>query len=139
MSAETIVYGYICLEPSLRKHNEDVLKRWSFDELYPFPNLYSDIRTGYGGDIVSFAGSLKSLDEDWAEWEERFETLLFQLYGRTARVHLEHETDGCIKSVGYLCREGWDPTITLPNRTWTRWNYGSEERMGEGVPVTRRR
>ena len=138
MGAETVVYGYICLNPVSREQNEGAFAHCTFDTLYPFTNIFSGIRTGYGGDIVSFAGSLKSLDEDWGEWEERFERLLLQLHGRSARVHLEHETDGTIKSVGYLCQDGWDSTKPLPDRSWTKWYYDKDGRAGDGVPVSRR-
>lgn len=121
MGFETIIYGYIRLNPGHRKHNETVFVEYPYDDRYPFPNIFSDIRPGYGGDIVSFAGSLKSLDEDWGEWQERFEGLLRQLRGQAARVELEHETDGDIKSVAYLCPDGWESTIAAPDRTWTRY------------------
>jgi hypothetical protein len=137
MGAETTVYGYIRLDPSHRESNEASFAGYAFDTLYPFTNIFSGVRAGYGADIVSFAGSLKSLDEDWDQWEGRFEGLLLQLYGRTASVHLEHETDGIIKSIGYLCRDGWDSTKRLPHRSWAKWYYDKTGQVGAEVPVIR--
>src|SRR5262245_27255795 len=127
MGAETTVYGYICLIPAHRKLNEGVLARWSFDQLYPFPNIFSGIHRGYGGDVIAFAGNLMSLDEDWPEWESRFENLLSNLQGRSARVHLEHETDGEIKSVGYVFHnDGSGPSNLTQSNLLTKWYYGKD-------------
>jgi hypothetical protein len=137
MGAETVVYGYICLDPSQREHNEAALARHPFDNFYPSTNIFSTIKPGYGGDVVSFAGGFKSLDEDWAEWEARFERLLSEIHGRAARLHLEHETDGAIKSVGYLCQDGWDSSKTLSEKSWTKWYYHNGVPQSAGIPVIR--
>ncbi len=135
MSAETFVYGYIGLDSVHRDQNKCLFVHHPFDDLYPFPNIFSDIRPGYGCDMISFAGSLKSLDEDWNEWQTRFENLLFLLFVRSARVHLEHESDGMVQSVGYLCKEGWEATIPLAHRSWTKWYYSVDGLAGAAVPV----
>lgn len=134
MGAETKIYGYICLDPHRREDNNEVLNTWKFDALYPFPNIFSEIRSGYGGDMISLAGSFKSIDEEWSEWEQRFEELLMQLRGRTAQIHLCHETDGNLKSIKYLCEQGWEAEDSLTQRSWTKWYHDSDGR--ESKPAT---
>jgi hypothetical protein len=123
------------LAPDKREHNRGALADFPYDTVYPFTNIYSEVRPGYGGDIVSFAGGFKSLDDEWNEWEARFEELLFRLYGRSVQVHLEHETDGLIKTVGYLCKDGWDATKALSDRSWIKWYYDKNGTESDEVPV----
>lgn len=137
MGAETTVYDYICLAPRQRGYNNQVLITSKFDAIYPFPNIFSEIRSGYGGDLISLAGSFKSIDDDWSEWEQRFEGLLVQLRGRSAQVHMYHETDGNLKSVKYLCEEGWKTEGSLIQSSWIKWYHEPDGRETEAAIVTK--
>jgi hypothetical protein len=102
MGSQTIVHGYIELVPEMSEENAKVLKNYQFDESYPFPDIFGKMHPGYGAEILSFGGSLKSVDEDWGEWKKKFESLLSELHAYSARASLYHAEKGDLKDCTYL-------------------------------------
>lgn len=61
MGHQTIIFGYMELDPSKEEFNYSVIKNYQFDKVYPFTNIFSKPRAGYQASMVSFAGSYKQL------------------------------------------------------------------------------
>lgn len=53
------------------------------------PNGGPDLE--YSGRIIHFGANLKSVEEDWGEWKQKFEALLKKLYWQEANVHFNTE------------------------------------------------
>lgn len=133
MGTQQIVYGYIELE----KHTETepILLAYKFDDVYPFINIFSHSSDGYQCSMMSFAGSYKSLNDEWAEWEAKFERMLMQLHATSAHVHLVDELDGEMRCVSYL-REFVDGAGGGPACSkWVKWYIKSSQSFSEEVPV----
>src|SRR6266542_2706945 len=105
MGHQTLVYGYIETDPVMDEFNRAALRSFPFDELYPFANIFSMPNRGYQASVVSFAGAFKTLEENWSDWQIRFEELLGKLRARTAIVRLESELDGELLCHAYLNEE----------------------------------
>ncbi|MEK6239462.1 MAG: hypothetical protein N2C14_32490, partial [Planctomycetales bacterium] len=71
--------------------------------------------------FVSFAGSFKSLFVEWFDWEERFDTLLSQLYSRSALVRLDDEVVNEFQVLEYVCEDGWNEQVEPGRRKWRKW------------------
>jgi hypothetical protein len=110
MGMHTVIYGYIeemdfWLDPikkKIRKHNSDIIKslpaadKWPplSREMFAICNNYKN-HTGpnfeYWGRIIHFGANLKSVEQEWGEWRNKFESLLTRLYFMEARVHVQTE------------------------------------------------
>ena len=53
----------------------------------------------YESRIIHFGAAFKEIETEWKEWTDKFESLLHQLKGRSAVVHLESELVGDHKLV----------------------------------------
>ncbi|QDV15616.1 hypothetical protein Pan153_02320 [Gimesia panareensis] len=114
MGSRSTVYGFIELDPRLSQFNKTVFEEFQYDETYPFPDIFGPERTGFESSVVSFAGSLKSLIEDWDEWESQFDRLLSLLSARSAIVRLDDDIEGEFIVIHYVCNDGWDTGIQPP-------------------------
>lgn len=131
MGQQDIVFGYIeCVVDSEQK-SEEVLNNYKFDEIYPFTNIFSKPIKGYQCSIISFAGSYKTLEEDWEEWLEKFEKLLGMLPARSATVKLDTELEWEVIAIDYVVKEvslEIIDKVKVEKNKWTRW---IESREGE--------
>ncbi|MDR3616519.1 MAG: hypothetical protein P4L53_23365 [Candidatus Obscuribacterales bacterium] len=94
MGFHTIVYGCILSAPKSNDATREALSSFSFDSVYPFPNIFSLPRKGYQWSTISFATSFKDFEEDIELWLERFEQLLVCIQALSANVHFEYESSG---------------------------------------------
>lgn len=137
MGHQTLVYGYIETDPSMDEFNRATLSAFSYDEKYPFPNIFSPPVTGYQASMIAFAGAFKTLEEHWEDWQEKFESLLSKLRARTAIVRLESEHDGELLCRAYLNEEGWNGTDPGSYSTpkWKRWSIDKDGSDSDEVIV----
>ena len=131
MGSKSTVYGYIETHPNHDAHNNQIIQNTAFDDQYPFSDIFSLAREGYGASVISFAGSYKSLHEDWGEWEQRFELLLTSLFCFTARVHLRDDVDGELMVLEYVCDDGWDEDTEPKHRRWGKWRKSDDGTTSE--------
>lgn len=131
MGFTSVVFGYIATDPAFGSDNQAVLNRCDFDDWYPFTNIFTLKEGKYKSSMVSFAGCYKDLEEDWVEWVRRFEALLMSLFARYARVYLETEDRGVIKSIDYACRDAWDREVPPDRRRWRKWETREDGSIGE--------
>ena len=135
MGSQSIVYGFIELDPNFSEHNAKAIQDFSYDDRCPFPNLFSTEVSGYQSSTISFAGSLKTISEDWDEWQSRFEALLVTLFARSAKVCVEDEIESDW-SLRYVCHDGWDGSVAITLRRWSKWSTDGEGPEGEEVQLT---
>lgn len=76
--------------------------------------------TPHQSSVVAFAGSYKSLFGEWDEWEQKFDSLLAQMYCRAAEAQLFDDVDGRLQ-ISYGCDDGWKPEIEPKLRRWRKW------------------
>ncbi len=88
---ESIVSGFIQLSsPSLLQKNVEEIKKYPFDEAYPFTNIFwGHSSAQYGLPVIGFTGSYKQIEEDWNEWLWKMSQLLIGLDALKARVNLD--------------------------------------------------
>lgn len=120
MGSKTIVYGFIELDPQFNQENRQAFDACPFDAKYPFTNIFGTELPGYESSTVSFAGTFKSLIEDWDEWEIRFDQLLASLYCRSATVRMSDDVHGEFV-IKYVCDDGWETTLQPYQRRWKKW------------------
>ena len=139
MSSQTIVSGYIETDPKYDENNAATLTQWRYDDIYPFTNIFAQPRRGYTCSIVSLGGSFKTLIENWAEWECRFEELLRALFAISAHVYVEDEVTGRF-AIEYFCEEAWMSDIPCGKRRWRKWKVdikNGKENRTEIIDITR--
>ena len=110
MGMHTVIYGYIeemdfwrdPVRKRLRKHNSAIIKTlpaadsWPplSREMFAISNNYKNHpgpNFEYWGRIIHFGANLKSVEQQWGEWKNKFESLLTRLYFMEARVHVQAE------------------------------------------------
>jgi hypothetical protein len=113
MGMHTVIYGYIqemdfWLDPvkkKIRKHNSDIIAGLPVADIWPplsremfsICNNYKNNpgpNFEYWGRIIHFGANLKSVEQEWAEWKSKFESLLIRLYFLEAKVHVQTEYMG---------------------------------------------
>jgi hypothetical protein len=106
----TVIYGYIeemdfWLDPikkDIRKHNSYIIKtlpnadNWPplSREMFAICNNYKKHpgpNFEYRGRIIHFGANLKSVEYEWVEWKDKFESLLSRLYFIEATVNVQTE------------------------------------------------
>lgn len=100
----TIIYGVIqeyglnykrCSE--VYAHNEKVINSLPSSEDWPpllrqmFSIAEGNVQIEYWGRTIHFAASTKSIEYEWLEWKEKFESLLERLCWVEAHVHFKTE------------------------------------------------
>ena len=127
-STQSYVYGYIQTLSNFDDYNNEVLKGYTFDEVYPFSNIFCAPKKMYRGSIISFAGIYKDLgnidESDWKEWVAKFEKMLQSLYSFSASVHLKDEDNGFLKQYEYVCENGLDDQVVPQKRKWVKTECG---------------
>ncbi len=90
MGHESIVYGYIMESDGHHEENKVAIAQFSFDELYPFSNIFwCDSSARYWHSVIGFTGSCKQIEPDWNEWMWKFSQLLSTLEASQAVVNLD--------------------------------------------------
>ncbi len=128
MGNQSIIYGYIETLSCDYDYNSKVLQEYNFDEVYPFSDIFSYTQfEGYRASIISIGGSYKSLQEDWGEWQMKFEKLLGMLKASTAKIQLEDELCGFKFGYAYVNQHG--TTI------WSRWKTDQSNKEYEEIKI----
>lgn len=122
MGHQTIVHGYIEMEPGSETHNTRVIDGFNFDEVWPLRRIFSTPVTGYRAGFVSFADGLKATPDEWPEWRRRFEQLLKKLSAISARVDFAAFESSDRDSYAYVFNRA-DGERNRAAR-WTRWRLG---------------
>ena len=110
MGMSTKIYGCIIEfglwngdeQEKIYAHNSKVLLELpEFDEWPPLDQNMLNITEpypkdrgpnyGYCGRLIHFGGNFKSIEHEWKEWKEKFESLLEKLYWLEAQVHVQTE------------------------------------------------
>lgn len=107
MEQESIVYG--CIKDAIHDHgNLERRKRnraammslpkaeeWPYlsQEMFSIPHM-EKCADNYLTEVIHFGASYKAIEYEWAQWMERFESLLDDMYWVSAVVHLETELTG---------------------------------------------
>lgn len=91
MGERSIVYGHIrTLGNSSAEFNRAALGRFSYDEVYPFPNIFRhEDGLRYQAPSIFIGGTFKELEADWPTWMNRFAALLSTLQAVEANVILD--------------------------------------------------
>ncbi len=131
MGHQTIVHGYIEIEPGSEARNAQVIERFDFDEVRPLRRIFSTPVAGYRAGFVSFAEGFKATPDEWPEWRRRFEQLLKRLSAISARVDFAEFESSARDSYAYV----FNPPDPGNNRAarWTRWRLGPN---GEEIDET---
>lgn len=126
MGHQSLVYGVIetlSVPPdralAATEANRQVLTRLPESDKWPFlvQSMFSIsqsrvVNIEYATTVIHFGASYKDLEEEWADWLAKFESLLFQLQGITAVVRLESERFGSHKM------EWGAKSSSLPSVSW---------------------
>ncbi len=99
MGYQTIISGYINVkeESSL----SSLTKSFSFEDVYPFTNIFYPPRKVYKSNFVAFGTSLKSKSSEWNIWIDSFERFLSELDFSFARVYIESIDEGIAECIDY--------------------------------------
>lgn len=107
MDQESIVYG--CIKDAVH-YQDDAMRRqanrsamlslpkadeWPYlcQEMFAIPHMETSTEH-YQTEVMHFGASYKAIEYEWAQWMEKFETLLNKMYWVSAVVHLETELTG---------------------------------------------
>ncbi|WP_075187367.1 hypothetical protein [Teredinibacter haidensis] len=107
MDQESIVYG--CIKDAIH-FNENAERRsvnraamlslpradeWPHlcQEMFAIPRVEQSSER-YQTEVMHFGASYKAIEYEWAQWMEKFESLLNRMYWVSAVVHLETELTG---------------------------------------------
>jgi len=107
MDQESIVYG--CIKDAIQ-YQDDAERRlanrrailalpkadeWPYlcQEMFSLPRLELS-QDNYQTEVMHFGASYKAIEYEWAQWVQKFESLLNQMYWVSAVVHLETELAG---------------------------------------------
>lgn len=101
MGRITTLYGFIHELPDrknkYKNHNQEVLDNLPIKGDWPYlvqgmfylPKEFQKTeQTSYWGRMILFGGSFKALEDEWAEWITKFESLLSQLIWAEAKASL---------------------------------------------------
>lgn len=110
MGMRTTIYGYIeemdfwkdPVRSKVRKHNSAIISSLPIADEWPplskemfaiANNLknHSGPNFEYSGRVIHFGANLKSVEYEWQEWKNKFESLLTNLFFIEARVHFKTE------------------------------------------------
>ena len=110
MPQESVVYG--CIKDMLVSHSPDQsrchrqknrevlmslpsIEEWPLlsREMFSMPVQVLDIDDVHT-DVMHFGSSYKSVEYEWQQWIDQFETMLRDMYWMSATVHLETELNG---------------------------------------------
>lgn len=108
MGHTTIVYGNIIGAPwkpedyhKLQRLNKTIISKLpETDNTYPWisKNMFlvpdPDFDKMYREQVIVIGASYKSVEQEWDEWLDKFETILNQLYWTSATIHLDTELQG---------------------------------------------
>ena len=87
----------------------------------------------YWGRIIHFGACLKSVEQEWDEWKEKFEQLLTKLYWLEAHVHFKTEYTGVISFRWSMDLSKWsigkDEVICPVQRDF--WNFEDVDKWEE--------
>jgi len=104
MEQESIVYGCIkdaFYDDERRRQNRSAMislpkaEDWPYlsQEMFSIPRMEVN-DDSYLTDVIHFGASYKAIEYEWAQWMDRFESLLDKMYWVSAVVHLETELTG---------------------------------------------
>jgi len=107
MEQESIVYG--CIKDAIHFYDNSERRRvnrlamlslpkadeWPYlcQEMFSIPRLENS-GEHYQTEVIHFGASYRAIEYEWAQWLEKFEALLNQMYWVSAVVHLETELTG---------------------------------------------
>lgn len=131
MSHYTIIYGRINGSTwrtddyyKLHRFNKQIIESLPLDELlinrsmFNIPNEQGIFRN----QIITFGASYKTLEYEWNEWIEKFESLLRKLYWWDVVIHADFEVMGEYtykwKVDTEQIKENWFQDNPLPINTW---------------------
>lgn len=85
----------------LQRLNKTIISNLPLDDnVYPWitRNMFlvpdPDKDKMYREQVIVFGASYKSVEDDWTQWLEKFESILIKLYWTSAIIHLETELMG---------------------------------------------
>lgn len=137
MEQESIVYG--CIKDAVQFHNDSERRRinrmailalpksdeWPYlcQEMFAIPRIEVGADS-YQTEVMHFGASYRAIEYEWAQWMERFEALLNQMYWVSAVVHLETELAGTHTFVWESQDDGHTPGagIQRVHCEWTQEN-----------------
>ena len=106
MAHHTIIYGRICGAAwktddyyKLHRLNKETIARLPADDPeFPYINrsMFSiaDKQGVFRDQVITFGASYKTLEYEWHDWIEKFESILRQLFWYDATIHAEFEVMG---------------------------------------------